>query len=195
MPPDVLDPLVGKNPLDNKKTRIAGTGATITNVNLNPAMSFTSVTKLTTKLPSKTMAVATLISLNWLLMVAKNVDDQIEPTTGKSLSYYLPKFQEAETLFDLRSGRNICRAIISIINERQTMFRHHDMTSTINPCTERYIKIWPNNALELEDLEHIKSIEGKTTDLINFSLTLATNILEIPSFSAMDIFSGKTEVI
>lgn len=193
--PEVLEPLVGKNPLDYKKTRASSSANLANPNNLNPAMSFSSVTKLTTKLPSKTMAVATLISLNWLCTISKNVEDQIEPTSGKALSHFLPKYQEAETLFDLRSGRNLCRAIVSIICERQALTRNMDMTSSMTSTTSKYVQIWPNNALELEDLEHIKTIENKTMDLISFSLNLATNILEIPSYQAMDIFSGKTEII
>ncbi len=47
----------------------------------------------------------------------------------------------------------------------------------------------------MEDLEHLKSLHGKTMDLISFTLQLATNALDLPCHSPNDIFSGKVDII
>ncbi len=47
----------------------------------------------------------------------------------------------------------------------------------------------------MEDLEHLKSLHGKTMDLISFTLQLATNALDLPHHSPNDVFSGKVDVI
>jgi alkylhydroperoxidase/carboxymuconolactone decarboxylase family protein YurZ len=144
---------------------------------------------------SKSSVVAAEIALKWITMVSQSADDQLPPPGGRKLMHYLPAHQIPESLFDLRSGKNLARAVVSIVLDRQSIVRQQDVGHPLPAFTVKYSKSWPQKGIEIEDLEHMKTLQNKTMELISFTLDLATHVLDLPHHSPNDVFSGKIDVI
>ena len=144
-------------------------------------------------LPSKQLQTGHKIVLTWLHSISLHANDFIESTTGQSLNFYLPAHATVDTLSDLRNGKLLCRAIIAIIyDRRQLRLQAEEGIVSINAS---YYQLWTKQHLGLEDLEKIQSLQSHTLELLSFLVSLTVIYLEMPAFKAMDLFSGKTDIL
>lgn len=142
----------------------------------------------------KTSLIATDVALKWISMTSQLADDQLPPPGGRKLSHYLPPHQAIESLFDLRNGKHLVRAVVTIILERQKISRQQDVGS-LQSFTVKYTKLWPQKGLDVEDLEHIKAIQMKGQELLAFTLQLAHQALDLPLRNPNEVISGKGDAI
>lgn len=144
-------------------------------------------------LPSKQLQTGHQIALTWLNSISLQAGEYIESASGQSLNRYLPQHNPVETINDLRNGKLLCRVIVTLIFDRYQLRKQAENgIININSC---YYQLWNKNIITLEDIEKIRSLQSHTLELLQFLISLTVIYLEMPAFKAMEIFSGKTDVI
>ncbi|RYG70156.1 hypothetical protein EON64_00875 [archaeon] len=142
----------------------------------------------------KPVAATHRMLLDWSSHVSLAAGMHIEPESGKLLSVFLPAHAPVETLSELRNAKVLVRIVIGIIFDRIEL-RAAIETKKGEAAESCLTRSWVNPTIPLSELQELHKMESKTMDLVTYTLQLATKYLDAPSFKAMDVFSGKQQVI
>eukprot|EP01031_Cornospumella_fuschlensis_P028813 gene28813-34781_t len=143
---------------------------------------------------SKPVAATHRMLLDWASHVSQAAGDHMEQESGKLLSTFLPAHMPVETLSELRNAKLLVRVVIGIIYDRIEL-RAALATKKSEEAESCLTSSWVSPAIPLSELQELQKVEAKTMDLVTYTLQIATKYLDVPNFKAMDVFSGKQQVI